>query len=120
MEVDGRCVLVLGGAGLVGRAVCRRVLERRPSRLVVASLTRREAEEAARELGKEASGRPSVVEPSWGDLFVPAELGDRSRAEVLAGRPAACWSTTCTRSSPPTRWTATHSDVSSWTSVPTV
>ena len=81
MEVDGRCVLVLGGAGLVGRAVCRRVLERRPGRLVVASLTRREAEEAARELGKEASGRPSVVEPSWGDLFVPAELGDRSRAD---------------------------------------
>ena len=47
MDISGRTVLILGGAGLVGMAVARKLLELDPARVVVGGLTRREAEEAA-------------------------------------------------------------------------
>ncbi len=37
MDIDNRNALVLGGYGLVGMAVCRELLARRPARLVVTS-----------------------------------------------------------------------------------
>ncbi|MBW3534542.1 MAG: short-chain dehydrogenase [Gemmatimonadetes bacterium] len=83
MELTGRTVLVLGGAGLVGSAVGRRTLELRPARLVLASLRREEAEEAVADLAPEAPAGVAM-EAAWGDLFVPADLKDRSRGEALA------------------------------------
>lgn len=84
MELDGRRVVVLGGAGLVGRAVCRRVLERRPKRLVVGSLRRDESEAAVAELTRTHGSSGAAIEPHWGDLFVSADLAERPRAEVMA------------------------------------
>lgn len=78
--------LILGGAGLVGLQVCRHIVQRlQPRRIVVASLLRAEAEEAARKLEREFGDRVAFV-PAWGDLFLPARHADRKRKELLADR----------------------------------
>ncbi|MBU2471685.1 MAG: NAD-dependent epimerase/dehydratase family protein, partial [Bacteroidetes bacterium] len=46
MDIKGRTVCVIGGWGLVGSAVCRKLMERTPKRIIVTSLKREEAEEA--------------------------------------------------------------------------
>lgn len=84
MELRDRSVLVLGGAGLVGLAVARRVLEHRPSRLILSSLRAFEAEAARDELVGERPEAAGIVEARYGDLFVPDALKDRSRQDVLA------------------------------------
>ncbi|RMH20906.1 MAG: short-chain dehydrogenase [Gemmatimonadetes bacterium] len=84
MELNDRTVLVLGGAGLVGLAVARLVLEEKPSRLVIGSLRRDEAEGAVRELEQEGRTAGVQVEAVWGDLFVPHAFRERPRAEVMA------------------------------------
>lgn len=50
MDIAHKTILVLGGWGLVGSAVCRRLLRERPARLIVTSLKESEADEAVREL----------------------------------------------------------------------
>ncbi|MBI4408404.1 MAG: short-chain dehydrogenase [Gemmatimonadetes bacterium] len=85
MEIKGRSVMILGGAGLVGRAVCRRLLELAPRTVVISALTRAEAESAARDLSGERELPPgTTLQPEWGDLFLPEPLKDRPRSEVLA------------------------------------
>jgi NAD(P)-dependent dehydrogenase (short-subunit alcohol dehydrogenase family) len=76
LNIQGRNVLVLGGYGLVGMAVCRRILERRPRRLVVGSLRRWEAEAAVGQLASEVGGREVELRPAWGDLLLRAEWQD--------------------------------------------
>lgn len=80
MELRDSTVLLLGGAGLVGSAVARRLAEYRPRRLVITALTKAEAEPAARELGAELG---MLVEPLWGDIFLPIDLAERSRGELM-------------------------------------
>ncbi len=78
-----RDVLVLGGAGLVGLQVCRRVsFDLRPTRVVVASLLESEAREAVARLSAEC---PEVqFLPEWGNLFVPHDLAFEPRGRMLA------------------------------------
>ncbi len=78
--------LILGGAGLVGLQVCRRILsELSPRRLVVASLLEREAVEAVEALTHEFGSDVACV-PVWGNLFVPRKLAGVTRAAILADR----------------------------------
>jgi NAD-dependent epimerase/dehydratase family protein len=82
MEIQERRVLVLGGAGLVGRAVCRRLLAEGPSLLVVCSIDRLSAEAAAADLQKEF---PSIeLRSDWGNVFVRRELKDLGWDQILA------------------------------------
>jgi hypothetical protein len=83
MDIEGRTVLVLGGAGLVGSAVCRELLTRGPSRLVVGSLARQEVERAVEELRQLAPGSPTELAGVHGNLFVRASLKDVPREELL-------------------------------------
>jgi hypothetical protein len=78
VNIGGKNVLVLGGYGLVGIAVCREVLKRRPRRLQIHSLRLSEAESARAELAGEANGTELAV--SEGDLFGLAEPTDRRGA----------------------------------------
>ncbi len=81
MNIGGRKVLVLGGYGLVGMAVCREVLAKGPREVQIHSLRREEAEAARGELAAEAGGAALTV--SWGDIF--GQLGEPSRrASLLA------------------------------------
>lgn len=84
MELKDRSVLVLGGAGLVGLAVSRRILEYEPRRLIVSSLRLAEAEAARDEIARAVPELASKIEARGGDLFVPESLKDRARAEVLS------------------------------------
>lgn len=82
MELRDASVLLLGGSGLVGMAVARRLIEHAPSRLIITGLTRAEAEASAGELAAEAG---SVrIEPRWGNIFLPADLADVPRRALLA------------------------------------
>jgi len=82
MDVRGKSVLILGGYGLVGQAVARRLLPEGPRRLTLLSLRREEAEEAVG--GLEAERGAVEVLPAWGDVFAFADLKDRPRAQVYA------------------------------------
>ena len=80
MDIKDRDVLILGGYGLVGQAVARRLLPEAPRRMILLSLRREEAEEAVSALTSE---RGQVrLEPAWGDVFTLADLKDRPRREV--------------------------------------
>ena len=78
--------LILGGAGLVGLQVCRHIVFRlAPRRIVVASLFRDEAEEACKKLEAEFGDRTAFV-PAWGNLFVPTDVAEADRRELLGDR----------------------------------
>jgi NAD(P)-dependent dehydrogenase (short-subunit alcohol dehydrogenase family) len=84
MEILGKRVLLLGGAGLVGMAVAREMLEYGPERLVICGLTQREAESAVEELRAGQAGRDGLFVAEWGDVFLEDSTRTRSRAELLA------------------------------------
>lgn len=84
MDIQGRTVLILGGSGLVGLAVARRLLRHEPRAVVVSSLTRAEAEGAVRELREEGVvPGGTVLSAEWGDVFLPERMKDRPREGVL-------------------------------------
>lgn len=75
MNIENRNVLVLGGYGLVGMAVCRELLEKRPARLQIHSLRPEESEAARRELAEEYPDAELVT--SSGDIFSLAGKASR-------------------------------------------
>jgi hypothetical protein len=75
--------LILGGAGLVGVQVCRHIIfNLHPKRIIVASLHLKEAEEACRLLELEFGDGVAFV-PEAGNIFVPTNLSELSRSELL-------------------------------------
>ena len=84
MDIRDRDVLILGGYGLVGQAVARRLLPEAPRRMILLSLRRDEAEEAVRALDAERG--TVTLQPAWGDVFTLTDLKDRPRREVYGDR----------------------------------
>jgi hypothetical protein len=80
-----QCVLVLGGAGLVGSQVVREIArELEPERIVVSSLYRGEVREFVHDLKREF---PQVDFVSvWGDVFVRDEFTLERRRRILHSR----------------------------------
>ena len=84
MDIKGKTVLVLGGWGLVGSAVCRRFMEERPRRLVVTSLRQEEALDAVAELRRHYPDVPrTFFVPWWGNIFLRTALKDMPRERIL-------------------------------------
>jgi NAD(P)-dependent dehydrogenase (short-subunit alcohol dehydrogenase family) len=81
MDIRGKTVLILGGYGLVGQAVARRLIPEQPKKLILLSLKREEAEEAVRGLTPEAG--PVELAPAWGDVFAFRDWKDLPRREVF-------------------------------------
>ncbi len=75
MDIEGSKVLVLGGPGLVGMAVCRQLLPRLPAEIQIHSLRIEESEEAREQLADEAGETRLTV--SAGDIFALADGGSR-------------------------------------------
>lgn len=71
MNIQGTKVLVLGGYGLVGMAVCRELLERGPREIQIHSLLPQESVEARQQL-RAAAGKVELSVSS-GDIFGLAE-----------------------------------------------
>jgi hypothetical protein len=81
MELKDKTVLILGGSGLVGRAVARRLLSFRPARIVLVALYENEVREAAESLGTDLGG--TKVETAWGNIFLPADAARVDRESML-------------------------------------
>lgn len=84
MDIRGKSVLILGGYGLVGQAVARRLVREEPRALILLSLRREEAEEAVATLRAEGVTLP--LEAAWGDVFGFSDVKDRNRRELFAER----------------------------------
>lgn len=85
MRLQDSTVLVLGGWGLVGSAVCRRLMDFRPAKIVITSLRQSEAEEAAAELRKEfPEVPPETFEAQWGNVFTRTAWKDAPREQILS------------------------------------
>lgn len=76
MEIQGKRVLVLGGYGLVGTAVCRELLRYDPDELVLSSLRRGQALEAVARLRAEFPDSRTRFLPAWGDILLRSEWQD--------------------------------------------
>ncbi len=85
MDIQNKTVLVLGGWGLVGNAVIRKLVPERPKKIIVTSLRKEEAEDEVVRLQKEFSDLPkNYFVPWWGNIFVRHEFKDQDRFELLA------------------------------------
>lgn len=83
MDLRDKTVLILGGAGLVGIAVARKILESGPRRIVIGSLRKEETDAAITELRADPRAQGVELDPFWGDLFVPHAMKDMPRTAVL-------------------------------------
>ena len=74
--------MILGGSGLVGHAVARRVLGTAPRRVVLVALFEDEVRATARALEPDR-GR-ATIDVEWGNVFLPASLARVEHAAVVA------------------------------------
>ena len=82
MEIQGRRILVLGGSGLVGLAVCRELLELGPRQLQIHTLHLKEAEAAREELAPLVGD--TELQVSGGDIFGLCE--NKARLERIGAQ----------------------------------
>ena len=82
MELRDRTAMILGGSGLVGHAVARRLLAAAPRRVVLVALFEDEVRATARAL-EPYRGR-TTIEVEWGNVFLPASLAQLERGSVMA------------------------------------
>jgi len=82
MDLRDRTVMILGGSGLVGHAVARRLLGAAPRRVVLVALFEEEVRATARAL-EPYRGR-ATLEVEWGNVFLPAGIAQLERGSVMA------------------------------------
>jgi hypothetical protein len=84
MDIQGKTVLVLGGWGLVGNAIIRKMITKHPKQIIVTSLRESEAKEACENLQRENPTLPDgYFIPWWGNIFVRDAFKDTDRNVVL-------------------------------------
>src|SRR5437667_6294577 len=81
MELRDRTVMILGGSGLVGHAVARRLLAAAPQRIVLVALFESEARATAQAVEPYRGG--SGVDVEWGDVFLPTSLARLERGSIM-------------------------------------
>jgi hypothetical protein len=76
--------LILGGGGLVGLQIARRIAnDLSPKKIIIASLYKEEVERAVDELRSMFSESDIEYEGIWGDIFVRSEFSDAPRRLLL-------------------------------------
>ncbi len=83
MMLKDKIILIIGGYGLVGRAICRELLHHGPDTLIVTSLLESEAREAVETLRREFPRTATKLVPMWGNIFVREPLKNVTRTEIL-------------------------------------
>ena len=86
MDIKNKSILVLGGFGLVGQAVIKRMMQsnsEQPSHIVITSLVKAEAESAVDYFRKLYLDTETTFEPFWGNLFVRESWKDITREAIL-------------------------------------
>jgi len=85
MELSGKKVLVLGGWGLVGSAICRELMKHNPAKIIVSSLRKSEAEDAVAQLRKEfPTADPNMFVARWGNIFARVAWKDMDWVDVVS------------------------------------
>ncbi len=84
MDIINKTVLVLGGFGLVGSAVARKLVPENPNKIIITSLFLTEAEDAVKKLSEEfpEKGKDFFI-PYGGDIFVRDEFKFENRQSLL-------------------------------------
>ncbi|HEY6852905.1 MAG TPA: hypothetical protein VI139_01560 [Gemmatimonadales bacterium] len=82
MDLRDRTAMILGGSGLVGHAVARRLLAAAPQRIVLVALYEDEVRRTAQAL-EPYRGR-ATIEVEWGNVFLPASVARLERGAMLA------------------------------------
>ena len=82
MDLRDRTIVILGGSGLVGHAVARRLLAAGPKRLVLVALFEDEVRATAQTLAPHRGG--TAIEVEWGNVFLPGSLAQLERGAVVA------------------------------------
>lgn len=85
MQIKDAKVLILGGFGLVGSAICRELMQHGPKQITIASLKKEEAESACSDMKKEYPSTKTKFEPKWGNLFTRNDWKDRPFGEIING-----------------------------------
>ena len=83
MDIRGKNILMLGGSGLVGIAMARKLLPLHPARLVIAALRREEAEEGIATLRRSTDAEGVELVAEWGDILLRASRRNDSRTAML-------------------------------------
>ncbi|MGH7568520.1 MAG: short-chain dehydrogenase [Gemmatimonadales bacterium] len=81
MNLRDRTTLILGGSGLVGQAVARRLLAAGPRRIILVALFEEDVRAAARAL--EPYRGEAELAVAWGNVFLPAQAARLERSAVL-------------------------------------
>ncbi len=81
VDIKDRRILVLGGFGMVGQAICHDLLSHGPDHLTITSLSQEEAEKAASVLSEQHPD--TSIEAAWGNIFVRESFKDLPRAALL-------------------------------------
>ena len=87
MMPQKECFLILGGAGLVGRQIARRIATDdalAPRKIVIASLFRRDVESALEDMRNATEGRPIEWTGEHGNIFVRHEFAEANPKELVA------------------------------------
>jgi hypothetical protein len=83
MDVTNKKIMILGGYGEVGSAICRRLLPERPKELIITSLREEEASTAVEKLRADFPTMTTLT-PVHGNLFVRSALKDIPREIILS------------------------------------
>ncbi len=85
MDIQNKTVLVLGGWGLVGTAIARKLVSENPKNIIITSLKLSEAEDGVKKLESEfpEKGKDFFI-PWGGDIFVRNDFKDKNRSDILA------------------------------------
>jgi len=86
LDIDDRVTVILGGSGLVGSAIARRLIPLRPARIVIGGLREDEARDAVEEIRRVPGADEIELIPEWGDIFVRREHRELSRSAMLESK----------------------------------
>lgn len=82
MDIRDRTILMLGGGGLVGHAIARKLLPFAPRRIILVALYEHEVLKTAESLDPYRGKTP--IECEWGNIFYPEPLAKIDRRTILA------------------------------------
>ena len=83
MDIADRVAVILGGSGLVGSAIARRLIPLRPARIVIGGLREDEARDTVEEIRRVPGADEIELIPEWGNIFVRREHRELSRSAML-------------------------------------
>ncbi len=86
MDISGKTIMVLGGWGMVGQSICRRLIPENPAKMVVCSLRKEDSLSMFDWVKNEVTGKEIEVDSDWGDIFVRKEFMATPRWELLKNK----------------------------------